>query len=56
MMVEVFDDVFDALDFIDQLVYEADGKDVYLKIEIWKTSDHRWRVGVYNEGQMELDI
>lgn len=55
-MIEVFDDVDEALDFLDQLAYESAMNDSYFKAELFKTIDGRWRVGINLNGQMEFDI
>lgn len=55
-MIETFENVDDALDFLDALAYDASTNDAYFKAELLKTSDGRWRVGVYNNSQLELDI
>lgn len=53
MDIKIFHDLGEALDYIELAHYH---KDEYFKVEILKTEDGRWRVGIITEQQMELDI
>ena len=54
MLIETFDDLYDATQFLE---VEAEfNKTDYFKAEIYKTEDGRWRVGIITQQQMELPI
>lgn len=54
-MIEVFNTFDDALFHIDYLYAMHGGKD-YFKVEIYRTDDGRFRVGIITEQQLEMDI
>lgn len=53
MEVKSFTDLDDALDYI---YYTHERYFPYFKVELLRTDDGRWRVGIITEQQLELDI
>ena len=53
-MIEIFNDIYDATYFIENLAIEAQSKASYCRIELLLLADGRWRVGVLDEQQLEL--
>lgn len=51
--ITIFDDLQDALLYLE---VEAEMNKDFLKGELFRTSDNRWRVGVIYYQQMELDF
>lgn len=52
-MIEVFNDVYDAILFIETHAETSDKED-YFKAELLRLDDGRWRVGLMFKQQMEL--
>lgn len=52
MKIEVFDDLYDAILFLE---VEAEQSD-FIKGELLRTDDNRYRVGVMFGDQLELDF
>jgi hypothetical protein len=50
-MIETFDNFYDLLHYLDHSGWD---EHEYWKVEIFKTDDGRWRVGVITEQQYEL--
>ena len=55
-MIETFNDLQDATQFIETLADEARRQNAYFKAELFKLEDNRWRVGIVYSQQMELDV
>ena len=52
-MIEVFNDVYDAILFIETNA-ESSNHEEYFKAELLRLDDGRWRVGLVLERQIEL--
>lgn len=52
-MITMFDTLEDVLMFIENEEYSSEG---FFKVEIYRTEDHRYRVGVSTVEQMEMNF
>lgn len=52
-MIETFNDLDQAILFIESLAFDAAGTD-YFKAELLMLIDGRWRVGIETEPQLDL--
>lgn len=55
-MVKVFDDLYDAILFLEVEAENYIGSDEYFKSELLLLPDGRWRVGIQFNAQMELNF
>jgi hypothetical protein len=55
-MIETFNTLINAMDFIENLAFEAQQTGAYFKTELLLLDDGRWRVGIINKAQMELPL
>lgn len=55
-MIEIFDDLYDAILFLENEAEQAYRSDTYFKGEMLRTDDGRWRVGIINKAQLELPL
>ena len=52
--VTIFDDLYDAMLFLETEAENTKGRTGYFKAEIYMTPDGRWRVGIITEPQLDL--
>lgn len=52
--VKTFDDLYDAILYLETEAENVTGKTDYFKGELLRTSDGRWRVGIIDEPQLDL--
>lgn len=52
-MIKTFDDFYDAILYIED---SDPGAYEYYKIELFRTEDGRWRVGLITERKLELSL
>lgn len=52
--IKTFDDLYDAILFLETEAENIKGKTDYFKGELLMTSDGRWRVGILTEPQLDL--
>ena len=56
MIIQTFDDLYDATQVIEVEAEQAYRNQSYFKAQLYRTWDGRWRVGIITEDQMELDV
>lgn len=53
-MIKVFDDLYDAVLYIETEAEQSYSNSEYFKAELLRTSDGRWRVGFITNAQLEM--
>lgn len=53
-MIKIFDDLYDAVLFIETEAEQSFKNEEYFKAELLRTTDGRWRVGFITRSQLDL--
>jgi hypothetical protein len=53
-MIKVFDDLYDAVLYIETEAEQSYRSEEYFKAELLRTPDGRWRVGFITKAQLEM--
>lgn len=55
-MIKIFDDLYDAILYLENEAEQAYRSDTFFKAEMLKLEDGRWRCGIFYDAQLELKL